>query len=111
MKKIIFTLIIISAIGTPTMASCLLDNLESCTTTMDTGLNKTLKDKILPNNLEQQTLPNSSFHNRNNLGQPNMPSSINMEQEQQEKTQPYNANCQFGNCINQENSGQNSNPR
>lgn len=109
MKKIIIGLFILGAICTPTIASCLLENLETCTTTMDTGLNNSLKNRILPNRLEQQIQPNSSFNNRNNLGQPNLPDSINMEPAQEENTQPYNANCQFGNCLNRKNAGQNGN--
>ncbi|MBE7712259.1 MAG: hypothetical protein E7Z87_00780 [Cyanobacteria bacterium SIG26] len=111
MKKIIFIFVLLMGFGISVIASCPLDSAKTCTTTINTGLEDSLKNKILPNNLNQITQPNSSFNNRSNLGQPNLPESINMEPAQEENTQPYNANCQFGNCLNRENAGRNSNTR
>lgn len=109
MKKIICAIFALGLSCSSVFAGCLLNSLESCTTTMNTGLNNSLRNKVLPNRLEQQIEPNSSFNNRSNLGQPNLPDSINMEPAQEENTQPYNANCQFGNCLNRQNAGQNNN--
>ena len=36
---------------------------------------------------------------------------LNMEPIQEEDTQPYNAGCQFGNCMNRQNAGENINNR
>lgn len=109
MGKIAIAIFVLGLVSVPTVASCLIDNINACTTSMDTGLDSSLKNRILPNRLEQHIQPNSSFNNRNNLGQPNLPDSINMEPAQEENTQPYNANCQFGNCLNRKNAGQNGN--
>jgi hypothetical protein len=45
------------------------------------------------------------LNNRTKLGQPNLPENINQQPIQTEDTQPYDANCQFGNCFNRTNAG------
>ena len=82
-----------------------------CKADIGTGINDNLNDKLIPNNLNQISQPNNTFNNRTQLGQPNLPENINMEPAQEESTQPYNANCQFGNCMNRTNVGENGNSR
>ncbi len=113
MKKIIMLSAMTLAITSPlTFAACPISTLTGGACQADIaigGINDKLQDKIVPNNLNNMVKPNSSFNNRSNLGQPNMPENINMEPIREEHTQPYNANCQFGNCLNSTNAGQNKN--
>ncbi len=108
MKKIIMFSVFCAILTLPqSFAACPINTPGVCKADIGSGINDKLQDKILPNNLEQITKPNSSFDNRTNLGQPHIPDNINMEPIQEENTQPYDANCQFGNCINRGDSGSN----
>jgi len=110
MKKIIiFGALAVIISGSFVYSACPIESLGACKADIGSGINDTLNDKILPNRLDQQIKPNNSFNNRTNLGQPNLPDTINMEPIRQENTQPYNADCQFGNCMNRPNSGGNQN--
>lgn len=110
MKKIITTAVLCTLLGCAFVsASCPINSPGVCKADIGSGINTKLQDKILPNNLEQVTQPNNSFNNRSNLGQPHVPDNINMEPMQQENTKPYDANCQFGNCINRSDAGANKN--
>ena len=53
--------------------------------------------------------PQNTMESRSQLGQPQVPENINMEPIQQQDTQPYDANCQFGNCFNRTNAGESKN--
>ena len=109
MKKMIILVGLVLAISdVQVFAACPIEPGAACKADIG-GFNNNLQDKILPNNLDNITKPNNSFNNRSRLGQPNLPDSINMEPAQEENTQPYNANCQFGNCLNRNNAGQNGN--
>lgn len=112
MKKIIILgAILLSCINLPTFSACKIENLGTCKADIGDGINTSLQDRIMPNNLEKIKQPHNSFENRTQLGQPQIPANINMEPIQEENTQPYNANCQFGNCFNRQNAGENSNNR
>lgn len=112
MKKIIFlSTLILSCVTLPSFSACKIEVLENCKADIGVGINNTLQDKIMPNNLERIRQPHNSFENRTQLGQPQIPENINMEPIQEENTQPYNANCQFGNCFSRQNAGENSNNR
>ena len=107
MKKvlIIAAVLVIGAVG-QVYAACSIEKLESCTADINSGFGNTnLRDRILPNRMNDLTQPNSSFNNRNTQGQSHTPNNINMEPINKENTQPYNANCQFGNCMNRTNTG------
>lgn len=112
MKKIIILCaIFLGATGIQAFAGCPLSVVTggACKADIGSGINDKLENKIVPNNLDNIVKPNNSFNNRSKLGQPNLPENINMEPAQEEATQPYDANCQFGNCMNSKNAGQNKN--
>jgi hypothetical protein len=110
MKKILITLLIIGLnFNIITFGACKIDSLDACKADIGSGINDKLQDKVLPNNIQQMTKPNNTFNNRTNLGQPNIPSNIHMQSAEEELTQPYDANCQFGNCMNNTNAGKTKN--
>lgn len=112
MKKFILpAILVIFYITLPTFGACKIEQLEACKADIGTGINDRIQDKILPNNLEKIKQPHNTFENRTQLGQPQIPDNINMEPIQEENTQPYDANCQFGNCMNRQNAGENKNNR
>ncbi|MBQ8669558.1 hypothetical protein IJ472_07235 [bacterium] len=112
MKKIIILSVFVLSFSTLSAHSaCQIEKLEACKADIGSAINSSLQDKIMPNNLERIKQPHNSFENRTQLGQPQIPENINMEPIQEENTQPYNANCQFGNCMNRQNAGENSNNR
>lgn len=106
MKKIIIlTALLLSCFTLPVFSACKIEDLGACKADIGSGINDKLQDKILPNNIENMKLPKNTFENRTQLGQPQIPDNINMEPIQEENNQPYDANCQFGNCMNRGNSG------
>lgn len=110
MKKIIIlSAILLSISGLQAYSACPIEATDACKADIGAGINDRLQEKLIPNNLNQITDPKNSFNNRTKLGQPNIPENINMEPEQEESTQPYNANCQFGNCMNSINAGEHKN--
>ncbi len=105
MKKfIIFGALVLLFNGAGGFCACNIDTLGACKANIKadigSGINESLQDKILPNRLNQQIQPNNTFNNRTNLGQKHLPDNINMEPSQEGNSKPYDANCQFGNCIN-----------
>ncbi len=111
MKKIIILSTLILSCIQISFASCQLEKLESCKADISSAINKSIQEKILPNNLDRIKEPHNSFEYRTQLGQPLIPENLNMEPIQEEDTQPYNAGCQFGNCMNRQNAGENANNR
>ena len=111
MKNIsILSLVMFSALFAQVYGACSISSLENCTADINPNYGRpTLQDRILPDRIDKLKQPNSSFDNRNTQGQMHTPDNINMEPIQRENTQPYNANCQFGNCMNRTNSGANNN--
>jgi len=110
MKKILILAVLVALTGGLSgYCACPINNPGSCKADIGTGINDKLQDKVLPNNLNQMSQPNNTFKGRSNLGQPNIPENINMRPIQEQNTQPYDANCQFGNCLNNQGSGQNKN--
>lgn len=110
-KILIIGTILCLGYGNIVMGACSINSLGVCQAEIkrqDFG-NTSIQDRIIPsriNNLEQ---PNTVIPNRNQQGQPQNPPRMNRELLQQESTQPYNSNCQFGNCINRTNAGINNN--
>ncbi|MCM1339597.1 MAG: hypothetical protein NC191_08005 [Muribaculaceae bacterium] len=103
MKKILILGILFATFNTIQYThACPID--KPCKADIGAGINDKLPNKILPDNLNKQIQPNNTMNNRTNLGQPSLPENINMRPVQQESTQPYNANCQFGNCLNNQDS-------
>jgi len=100
LKKIIISGAILLTGSGYAFAACPIDALGACKADIGSGINDKLQDKILPDNLNKIKQPNNSFNNRTNLGQPHTPENIHMEPLQEQNTKPYDANCQFGNCIN-----------
>lgn len=101
MKKIIILTALAAVFSSvQAFAACPINQPGFCKADIGSGINDTLQDKILPNNLQQTIQPNNTFNNRTQLGQPHVPDNINMEPVQEEINKPYDANCQFGNCIN-----------
>lgn len=112
MKKIIIlsALIIFSA-NLQVFSACPIDAIGACKADIGSGINNRLQDKIIPNNIEKIKQPKNTFENRSQLGQPQIPEQINMEPHQEQINQPYDANCQFGNCMNRTNSGAGKNTK
>jgi hypothetical protein len=105
MKKIFIALLFLFIFQQIGFCACKIEDLGACKADIGTGINDKLQDKILPNNLQQMKQPNNTLNNRTKLGQPNLPENINQQPIQTEDTQPYDANCQFGNCFNRTNAG------
>ena len=108
MKKILIPIAMLMFLSAsiPANAACPINQAGGvCKADIGTGINDKLHDKILPNSLNKMIQPNNTMNNRTNLGQPSLPDNINMEPIQEETTQPYDANCQFGNCRNKQNAG------
>ena len=90
-------------------AGCPISELDACKADIGSGINTHIQDKVLPNNLDKLIKPQNTMESRSQLGQPQVPENINMEPIQQQDTQPYDANCQFGNCFNRTNAGESKN--
>lgn len=106
MKKIlILTALILLSANLQTLSACPIDAIGACKADIGSGINNRLQDKIMPNNIEKIKQPKNTFENRSQLGQPQIPEQINMEPAQEQINRPYDANCQFGNCMNRSNSG------
>ena len=110
MKKIYILLgITLLNLGLIGYATCPISGINApgmCTggATRNDFTNSSLQDRMIPNRMDNIKRPNSDFSNNRTLqGQQNTPQQINRELSQQESTQPYDANCQFGNCINKTN--------
>lgn len=103
MKKIIiltalfFTGSCFSTIG---YAACPINNIGACKADIGVGINDSFKDRIIPDNLNKMVRPKSTMEIREQTLQPQLPSNINTKIKQQETSPGYDANCQFGNCIN-----------
>ena len=111
MKKILILSAAIIFYAIPNaFAFCSVNNLGFCQSGIqrqELG-NPNLKDRMIPNRIDNMSQPNALMENRGMQGQIQTPENINRELFQQESTQPYNSNCQFGNCINKTNAGINS---
>lgn len=110
LKKIIMiSALLLFCTGISGYSACKIDKLGACKADIGTGINTRLQDKIMPNNIDKLKQPHNTFENRTKLGQPQIPENINMEPIQEEDTQPYDANCQFGNCFNRNQAGETKN--
>lgn len=107
----IITVLILLTINPIALGACNIKDLGTCQANIGSGINDRINDKLIPNNLDNIVKPNNTFNDRTQLGQPNVPDNVNMEPAQEESTQPYDANCQFGNCINRTNAGSRGNNR
>lgn len=102
MKKIIILLALLlagSCFSPYRLSACPINSPGACKADISTGTGG-LKNKIMPNNLENLTRPNSTMEIRQETMQPQIPSTINTESRPQTTQQGYDANCQFGNCLN-----------
>ena len=103
MKKIIILFaifLVCSCLSNTGAYSCPINDLEGCKADISRGMNNSLQKKILPNNLDRTVYPpNSTMEMRGETTQPQTPSIINTESRPQ-NPQGYDANCQFGNCMN-----------
>jgi len=81
-------------------AACPIVSPGACKADISRGFNNSLKDRVLPNNLDRTVRPNSTIEMREESLQPQTPSIINTESRPQPSQQGYDANCQFGNCLN-----------
>lgn len=109
-KIIILSVAMLLGIGHSALALCSVDSLGLCQsgiTTQELG-STNLQNRLIPNRINNMGQPNTLMQNRGMQGQTQTPENINRELFQQEATQPYNSNCQFGNCINKTNAGINS---
>lgn len=108
MKKIlILSAALLLNINLYAFGTCSVNNLGFCSSGIqrqELG-NTNLQDRMIPNRINNINQPNALMENRGMQGQTQTPENINRELFQQELTQPYNSNCQFGNCINRTNAG------
>ena len=104
-KIIMISVILLSSLVAQSYAVCQIKNLDACKADIGSGINGNLQNKLMPSNLDKLKMPKNTFDNRSQLGQPQIPENINLEPEQEENKQPYNSNCQFGNCINRGDTG------
>ena len=110
MKKIIiFSALFLCSLFLSAFAACPISEIGACKADIGSGINTRIQDKVLPNNLDKIIKPQNTMDSRSQLGQPQVPENINMEPIQQQDTQPYDANCQFGNCFNRTNAGESKN--
>ena len=112
MKKVlILCAVLLAGVNTVSFGACPISSLGICQSEInrqDFG-RINLQDRMIPSRMETMQQPNSVTQNRTQQGQTQSPPQINQQLFQQEMTQPYNSNCQFGNCINKTNSGINHN--
>lgn len=108
-KIIIFGVLLMLCANIPAFSACNIGKLEACKADIGSGINDKLQDKILPNNLDQLKQPNNTFNNRTQQGQTNLPENLNTQPAQESRSEPYDANCQFGNCFNRTNSNERRN--
>lgn len=80
-------------------AACPIQNIGACKADIGIGIDNNLPDRMVPDNLKKMTRPNSTMEMRKNID-PQVPSTIKTEPVQEENSAGYDANCQFGNCIN-----------
>ena len=102
MKKIIILLAFFltgSCLSHNGAYSCPIDSPGACKADISRGMNNSLRDKMLPNNLDKTVYPPNSTIEMREQTQPQTPSIINTESRPQ-NPQGYDANCQFGNCMN-----------
>lgn len=106
MKKIIIFLWVVMMFSNSVMASCPINidmkSPKSCTVSLQ-NQNQTIKDKLLPNNLNQMVNPSRETSREFQRQPHSKPDTINREQynnpENEEGNKPYNAACQFGVCL------------
>ena len=102
MKRII-NLLAIFLLGTSLTpigyAACPIEDLGACKADIGIGIDNNLPDRMVPDNLKKMTRPNSTMEMRKNID-PQVPSTLKTEPVQEENSPGYDANCQFGNCIN-----------
>lgn len=106
-KIIILGFVILAGINSLTYAACPINSLGVCQAEIirqDLG-NSNIQDRLIPSRVNNMQQPNTVMQDRTQQGQAQSPPQINRQLFQQESTQPYNSNCQFGNCLNNTNSG------
>lgn len=103
MKKIlIFTAIAVIISGLQVQSACDINKLESCKANLGSE-NKTIKDKLLPNNLEQMTSSTRDKSREFKHTPHTMPENITNNSQNNPRSKsmnsPYNSACQFGVCL------------
>ncbi len=114
MKKIlILSLLVYFSALIPVKGACPIEALRngqtSCTVVLQ-GQNQTIKDKLIPNNLNQMVNPSRNMSNEFKAQPHVIPETINTNTqynnpEKDEGNTPYNSACQFGVCLPGESSG------
>lgn len=109
-KILILSSALLLSVNLTSFGACSISNFGICQAEINRQElgNSSLKDRMIPNRMNNIRQPNTLMENRGMQGQTQTPENINRELFQQEATQPYNSNCQFGNCINRTNSGINN---
>lgn len=103
MKKIIILMAMLLAgtgLSQTGYAACLIENIGACKADIGIGNEGNIRDRMVPDNLKKMTRPNSSMEIRQQTVEPQLPSTINTEPLRTENAPGYDANCQFGNCMN-----------
>ncbi|MBD5403269.1 hypothetical protein HDR58_10815 [bacterium] len=109
MKKIIIASgLILLFCGLQVNSACQLTEImngkSACTIGLQGGQNQTIKDKLIPNNLDQMANPSRNTSKEFRSQPHTMPETINTktqynDPERLEGNTPYNAACQFGVCM------------
>jgi len=103
MKKIIIlTALLLAGAGLSQTGytACPIENAGACKADIGIGNDGNIRDRMVPDNLKKMMRPNSSMETRQQTIEPQVPSTINTEPLRNENSPGYDANCQFGNCLN-----------
>lgn len=82
-------------------AACPIADFGACKADIGIGNDGNIRNRMVPDNLKKMTRPNSSMDIRQQTIDPQVPSTINTESVKTDNAPGYDANCQFGSCLNQ----------
>lgn len=103
MKKIIIlsaAFLTAACLNYPNVNACPINTPGECKADISGGLNTNIQERELHDNLKNLTKPTNTMDMRQETTQPQTPSNINTESRPQEQIKGYDANCQFGDCMN-----------
>lgn len=110
MKKIlILSVSILLFSSLQTFGACKIEDMNACKANLETQ-NQTIQDKLVPNHLNQIVSPTRDTSKEFTNTPHTIPEMINMDVDENPSNinkgnTPYNANCQFGNCLPGRNTG------
>ena len=81
-------------------AACPIESFGACKADISGGINTNIQNKTNPNNLQILIKPPNTMDMRPETTQPQLPTTINTETRPTQNPKGYDANCQFGDCMN-----------